>query len=134
MSAAEAGFTLDAGALIALERNDPAMFRLLRKARVGDAELAVPRSVIAQVWRGTPRQANIALLLKVGGTPVPSVIIDELTDERAKKIGIEIGRSAHPDIVDVHVALVAREHGHAVITSDGGDIAKIDSDLEIIHI
>jgi hypothetical protein len=47
---------------------------------------------------------------------------------------VAIGRCAHSDIVDVHVALVAGERGHAVLTSDGGDIAKVDSGLTFVHI
>jgi len=44
------------------------------------------------------------------------VIIDELAAERARQIGITIGATSHPDIVDVHVALAAAERGHAVLT------------------
>ena len=40
----------------------------------------------------------------------------------------------HDDIVDVHVALCARERQHAVVTSDPGDIARIDPTLPMIRV
>jgi Arc/MetJ-type ribon-helix-helix transcriptional regulator len=43
---------------------------------------------------------------------------DELTAGHAREIGVTIGRTSHPDIADVHVALAAAERRHAVLTSD----------------
>ena len=128
------GFVFDAGAFIALERRSPFMLGILDAALRGRAEVVLPRTVIAQVWRGTPKQANIARLVSAGLLRGGPVIIDELTPERAREIGIRIGTVHHPDIVDVHVALAAAERGHAVLTSDDGDLAKIDSDLVLIHV
>jgi hypothetical protein len=62
------------------------------------------------------------------------VIIDELTAERAKEIGVTIGETSHSDIVNVHVALVAGERGHAVLTSDDADIAGVNADLVLVHV
>jgi hypothetical protein len=62
------------------------------------------------------------------------VIIDELTAERAKQIGITIGMTSHPDIVDVHVALAAVERGHAVLTCDDSDIAGVNPRLVLVHV
>ena len=90
--------------------------------------------MIAQVWRGVPRQANVSRLISAGLRRGSPVIIDELTAERAKEIGVMIGKTSHPDIVDVHVALAAAERGHAVLTSDDADIAGINSDLVLVHI
>ena len=45
-----------------------------------------------------------------------------------------IGKTSHPDIVDVHVALAAAERGHAVLTSDDADIAHVDGDLGLAHV
>lgn len=128
------GFVLDAGALIALERRSSFMLGILDAALHGTAEVVLPRTVIAQVWRGTPKQANVARLVSAGIRRGGPVIIDELTPERAREIGIRIGQVHHPDIVDVHVALAAAERGHAVLTSDDGDIAKVGADLVLIHV
>jgi predicted nucleic acid-binding protein len=127
------GVVLDSGALIALERRDTTMLDLLRATGNGAVEVTIPRTVIAQVWRGG-RQANTARLLRAAEARHGLVTIDELTDQRAKQIGMAIGRCSHTDIVDVHVALVAGERGHAVLTSDEGDIAKVDPELVIVHI
>lgn len=127
------GFVLDAGALIALERKNPFMLGVLDNALSGRVDVVIPRTVVAQVWRGTPRQANVHRLIKAGRKAGP-VVIDELTAERAEQIGITIGRTSHPDVVDVHVAVVAAELGRAVLTSDDADIAKINPRLVIVHV
>jgi predicted nucleic acid-binding protein len=128
------GFVFDAGAFIALERRDPLLLGLLDQALHGTVQVVLPRTVIAQVWRGSPRQANIGRLIGAGRGQHSPVIIDELTAERAKEIGITIGRTSHSDIVDVHVALVAAEQGHAVLTSDDADIAAVNPDLVVVHV
>jgi predicted nucleic acid-binding protein len=128
------GFVFDAGAFIALERRAPLLLGILDEALHGRVEVVLPRTVIAQVWRGTPRQANVGRLISAGRLRDSPVIIDELTADRAKEVGIAIGETAHPDIVDVHVALAAAERGHAVLTSDDADIAQINGELVLVHV
>ena len=128
------GFVFDAGALIALERRSAFMIGILDQALHGTVEVVLPRTVIAQVWRGTPRQANVGRLVSAGLRRGSPVVIDELTAERAIQIGVKIGQTSHPDIVDVHVALAAAERGHAVLTSDDADIAKVNRDLVLVHV
>lgn len=121
-------FTLDSGALIALERAAPAMTGLLMRVRAGQARLVVPDGVIAQVWRGgTGRQARISALL--GLKPERCVTVP-LNTAAAKRIGLVIGECGHADVVDVHVALVARDHCAAVLTSDRHDILLVAPDLK----
>ena len=128
------GFVFDAGAFIALERRSPLLLGILDEALRGTVEVVLPRTVIAQVWRGSPRQANVGRLISAGRARGGPVIVDELTAERAKQIGITIGTTSHPDIVDVHVALAAAERGHAVLTSDDGDIAAVNPELILVHV
>jgi predicted nucleic acid-binding protein len=128
------GFVFDAGAFIALERRSAFMLGILNEALHGTVEVVLPRTVIAQVWRGTPRQANVGRLVSAGLRRGSPVVIDELTAERAREIGVTIGQTSHPDIVDVHVALAAAERGHAVLTSDDADIAKVNRDLILVHV
>jgi predicted nucleic acid-binding protein len=128
------GFVFDAGAFIALERRSPFMIGILNEALHGTIEVVLPRTVIAQVWRGMPRQANVGRLVSAGLRRGSPVVIDELTAERAREIGDKIGQTSHPDIVDVHVALAAAERGHAVLTSDDADIAKVNGDLVLVHV
>lgn len=128
------GFVCAAGAFIALERRSAFMIGILDEALHGTIEVVLPRTVIAQVWRGTPRQANVGRLVSAGLRRGSPVVIDELTAERAREIGVKIGQTSHPDIVDVHVALAAAERGHAVLTSDDADIAKVNRDLVLVHV
>ena len=128
------GFVFDAGAFIALERRSPLLLGILGEALHGTVEVVLPRTVIAQVWRGSPRQANAGRLVGAGRARGGPVIIDELTAERARQIGIAIGATSHPDIVDVHVALAAAERGHAVLTSDDADIAAVNPGLILVHV
>jgi predicted nucleic acid-binding protein len=128
------GFVFDAGAFIALERRAPLLLGILDEALHGTVQIVLPRTVIAQVWRGGPRQANVGRLISAGRRTGSPVIIDELTAERAKEIGVTIGKISHPDIVDVHVALAAAERGHAVLTSDDADITAVGLDLVLVHV
>lgn len=128
------GFVFDAGAVIALERRVPLLLGILDEALHGTVEVVLPRTVIAQAWHGSPRQANVGRLISAGRKRDSPVIIDELTAQRAIQIGITIGKTSHPDIVDVHVALAADEWGHAVLTSDDGDIAAVNPDLVLVHV
>ena len=53
------GQTLDAGALIAFERNDRAVVALLARALEVGYSLAVPAGVVGQVWRDGRRRARL---------------------------------------------------------------------------
>ncbi|WP_240038159.1 PIN domain-containing protein [Actinomyces procaprae] len=123
------GLTLDTGALLALERGDARMRALLRRAVEAGIALAVPAGVVAQAWRGGPRQARVARLLAD-----PAVRVIPLDDVTARAVGLLCGRSGHPDVVDVHVVLHAREQGHAVVTSDPDDLHAVAPALRLITV
>lgn len=126
-STATSGITLDTGALLALERGDVRVRALLRRATDNGIGLAVPAGVVAQAWRGGPRQARVARLLGD-----PSVQVPVLDDPTARAVGLLCRRTGHPDIVDVHVALHARERDQAVVTSDPDDLRAIDPNLRLV--
>ncbi len=123
-------FVLDAAALIALER-DSRRFRLtLRGAFARDAEVVVPASVLAQVWRGGPRSARLAKF-------VAQREVDALDERRAKEIGKRIGSRDGSDVVDAHVVCCAVEQKALIVTSDAGDmqaLAEPDESLGLIAI
>lgn len=123
------GLTLDAGALIAVERRDVRVGALIESALAVDESVDVPTAVLAQVWRGGPRQANLARVLNAEGVGFPAIDHD-----LAEAIGKVIGETGHPDVVDVHVAVNARSQGHAVITSDPDDIRAVDATLDLIEV
>lgn len=123
------GLTLDTGALLALERGDSRTRALLRRALEAGLPLSVPAGVVAQAWRGGPRQARVARLLAD-----PSVHVAPLDDTTARAVGLLCGRSGHRDIVDVHVALLAEEQGHTVVTSDPEDLSAVHPGLPLITV
>ena len=123
------GLTLDTGPLLALERGDSRVRALLRRALETGLPLSIPAGVVAQAWRGGPRQARIARLLAD-----PSVHVAPLDDMTARAIGLLCGRSGHRDIVDVHVALLAQEQGHTVVTSDPEDLSAVHPSLPLITV
>ena len=123
------GLTLDTGALLALERGDSRVRALLRRVLETGLPLSVPAGVVAQAWRGGPRQARVARLLAD-----PNVHVAPLDDMTARAVGLLCGRSRHRDIVDVHVALLAQEQGHTVVTSDPEDLSAVHPSLPLITV
>jgi hypothetical protein len=123
------GLTLDAGALLALDH--PAM-AIAMQARLTEAvrrggTICVPVGAIAQAWRSS-RQVRLARLLKSR-----DIDVAVMTPNVARSVGLLCARSGHDDVIDVHVALCARERRHAVITSDPDDISRVDPALPIIR-
>ena len=91
--------------------------------------LSVPAGVVAQAWRGGPRQARVARLLAD-----PDVRVVPLDDMTARAVGLLCGRSGHRDIVDVHVVLAAQEQRHTVVTSDPEDLRAVHPGLPLIEV
>jgi hypothetical protein len=123
------GLTLNAGALLALDHPAKAIAmqaRLTEAVRRGGT-ICVPVSAIAQAWRSS-RQVRLARLLKSR-----DIDVAVMTPNIARSVGLLCARSGHDDVIDVHVALCARERGHAVITSDPGDISRVDPALPVIR-
>ncbi len=118
---------LDAGALIAFERNDRKVRTLVELALTHGGELHVPGGVVAQVWRDGSRQARLARLIGSG-----LVRVQPLDCEEAQATGALCGHTGARDVVDASVALLARRHGAAVVTSDPEDLRRIDSKIEIV--
>lgn len=115
------GLVLDAGALHALERRDLTLIVALRLAHERLLPIRVPAGVVAQVWRGGPHDAPLARLLKQS---INVVVVDAPT---ARRIGefiahLRLPQGTRPDIVDAHVALMARSTKSLVWTSDPVDM------------
>ena len=115
---------LDAGALIAFERGDARMRALCREALRTRARLVVPAAVVAQVWRDGARQVPLRALLSGATTEVPP--LDRVL---AEATGILCGRAGTSDVVDASVVLTARRERAVVITSDPGDLHRLDPTL-----
>ncbi len=121
-----AEIVLDAGALIALDRNDRQMWAVLRVAADEGKPVHVPAGVIAQAWRDGSRQALLSRALRhCDEIPLDGVV--------ARAAGLLCGRAGTADVVDASVALtastLARSADALVFTSDPGDIALLAETL-----
>jgi hypothetical protein len=108
---------LDAGALVAVERRDGRVRSLIARNELRGAAMITSAGVVAQVWRGGARQANVARVL--GGTEVRAM--DHAT---ARRIGELLGVTRTRDVVDAHVALLAHSDD-TLLTSDPGDLKPL---------
>ncbi len=121
------GFTLDTGALIALERGEERIDALLaRTLGLPDAAIHIPAGVLAQAFRGGPRQARLARLLKHPQTSV--VPLDAVL---AQVVGLLLGARGADDVVDASVVVCARSYRQPVVTCDPGDLRRLDSRLAL---
>jgi len=119
---------LDAGALIAIERNDERMAALLAKSSAQATEFCIPAGAVAQAWRAGSRQARLARLLTD-----PAVNVVPLDDIRARAAGLLCGVTNTSDVIDASVVLCARERGRArIITGDPDDLARLDPHARIV--
>ena len=123
------GLTLDAGALIAFERNDRVAVTTILRIRERGLGVAVPAGVLGQVWRDGARQVRLVRLL--GSRDVEIV---PLEDRSARAAGQLCGASRTADVIDASVVLCARERGHAVMTSDLDDLRRLDPNVQLIAV
>ena len=123
------GLTLDAGALIAFERNDRNTVALLARSVAQGYTLTVPAGVVAQVWRDGRRQARLARLLGAH-----AVEVFALDDQRAREAGQLCGLRNVNDIVDASVVLCARARKHRIVTSDPEDLRRLDPDAVLVAV
>ncbi|MGH8897712.1 MAG: PIN domain-containing protein [Egibacteraceae bacterium] len=123
------GLTLDAGALIAIDRNTEDARALIRRALAHGWALTVPAGALAQAWRGA-RQARLAGFLKAkdGPTIVP------LDGRIARAAGEVCGRTGTADVIDASVVVCALLRKDHVVTSDPSDIARLDPAIPLIAI
>jgi predicted nucleic acid-binding protein len=111
---------LDAGAFIAVDRNDRSMIARLRVAQLRGHELRTSAMVIAQIWRSPGgKQANVARLLQ-------AVDVRSVDEQMGREAGALLARARTNDPIDATVVLVARS-GDRILTSDPNDIGRLAS-------
>ena len=109
---------LDAGALVAVDRDDRTMMARLRASQQHGLELRTNAMVIAQVWRDPHgRQANLARLLQ-------AVDVRALSQRDGRDAGILLAAAGTADAIDATVVLLAAP-GDRILTSDPGDITRL---------
>jgi len=109
---------LDAGALVAVDRDDRAMMARLRVAQQHGVELRSNAMVIAQVWRDLQgRQVNLARLLR-------AVDVRAVDQRDGRQAGVLLGVTRTADPVDATVVLLANP-GDRILTSDPDDLTPL---------
>ena len=123
------GITFDAGGLIALDRNDRRVIVLLERATELGMRVTIPATALAQAIRNPARQARLSRLIRQAATDMVA-----LDGPDATAVGLLLAETATFDIVDAHVVICARRTGQIVITSDPGDIGRIDPKLRLVAV
>lgn len=108
---------LDAGALIAIDRDERRVAGLIELGRRAGASLVTAAPVVAQAWRGGARQARLARSL-----PMVEVQRTDLAEARAA--GELLAATGASDAVDALLALVAAP-GDQLLTSDPSDFRAL---------
>ena len=110
------GLTFDTGALIALERRDVRMRKVLDTALAGRVPITVPAAVVAEWWRGRSNRVDGILAM---------FTIEDLTERLAKLAGQAMAAVPSATVVDAIVMASAASRGDPVYTSDVGDLVRL---------
>jgi hypothetical protein len=121
------GITLDAGGLIALDRNDRRIIALLARASETASPVTVPATALAQAIRRPARQARLSRLIRQ-----PTTRLAPLDGPDATAVGILLAASRTSDISDAHVVICARRAGQPIVTSDPEDLSRLDSGVRLV--
>ncbi len=113
-------YVYDAGALIALDNSDRAMWARHKLALAEGRDIHVPAVVVGQVWRDGRRQARLGKLLA-------SCQVDPVGLETSKAAGVLCGKAASSDVVDATVVVLAVAVSAIIWTSDPDDMRKLAS-------
>lgn len=121
------GFTLDAGALIALDRGDRRVLAILaRSAELGE-RVTVPATALAQAMRRPAKQVRLSRLIRQTTTD-----LHPLDGPDATSVGLLLAASRTADIVDAHVVVCARRNEQVIVTSDPVDLRRLDPGATLI--
>lgn len=112
---------LDAGALIAVDRDDRRTAGLIELGRRAGAELLTSAPVVTQVWRNGARQARLARLL-------PGVDVRVVDLPEAEAAGELLAASGTSAAVDALLARTANPWDQ-VLTSDPDDLLQLTAVL-----
>jgi PIN domain len=121
------GLTLDAGALVAHEREEREVVARLRRAAAIGIPMYVPAGVLGQVWRDGRRQARLAHLLTSRHVHVVSLDMAE-----ARAAGQLCGAAGTSDVIDASVVVCAALRATAIVTSDPDDLRRLDPSITLI--
>jgi hypothetical protein len=122
---------IDAGGLLAIERNDRAMWRRLKNAAERRIDLVTHSGVVGQVWRGRgSRQAVLAQALA-------AIEVRPLDEALGRRAGELMAMTRQRDVVDAALVLLAQDDDQ-ILTSDPGDLeplaAAADLHVELVPV
>lgn len=124
------GLTLDAGALIAVERGSERMRALLERVLEHEgAVVNVPAGALAQALRNPARQARLMRLL--GRRQVRIASLDAAT---AYAAGMMLGLRDADDAIDASVVICAVRHRQPIVTSDAAGLRRLDGAVELFAV
>jgi len=111
---------LDAGAVIALSREDPRVRAVLASAREARVHVSIPSVVVAETVRGVAADAPVHRVLKAVGD------VDSADEAVGRTAGRLLGEARSNATVDAVVVATAVEAGGAVVlTGDAGDLGAL---------
>lgn len=111
---------LDAGALVAADRDDRATMARIRASQRHGLELRSNAMVVAQAWQDqSGRQVNLARLLR-------AVDVRSISPDDGKAAGVLLAKAGSADPIDATVVLLASP-GDRILTSDAGDLDRLAS-------
>jgi hypothetical protein len=109
---------LDAGALIALQRNDRPMWRRLKAALQHETVPVTHGGIVGQVWRG--RGPRDTLLVKA----LAGVDVRPLDEGLGRRAGGLLAAARRRDVIHAALVLLAHDGDH-IVTSDPGDLEPL---------
>ncbi len=111
-------YTLDTGALIALERRRQRMLGFLELARVDKIPIVVPAMCIAEWWRGRTDVREKILA---------AVIVEHTDDALVRLTGAALAAVPAATCIDAMVMASAARMGGVVLTSDVDDLSRLQT-------
>ena len=123
------GVTLDAGGLIALDRNDRRVIVLLARAHELGHTVTVPASALAQAMRQPRTQARLSRLIRQ-----PTTAVVALDGPDATQVGVLLAATGTRDVVDAHVVICAHRSQQPIVTGDPEDLRRLDPRAVLIAV
>ncbi|HVV43834.1 MAG TPA: PIN domain-containing protein [Bryobacteraceae bacterium] len=123
------GITLDAGALIALDRNHRRVIALIERCRDLGMRITIPASALAQAMRSPMKQARLSRLIRQ-----PETQLVPLDGPDATAVGLLLAKTGTSDVAGAHVVVCARRAEQAVVTSDPNDLRRLAPELDVVEV
>ena len=121
--------TLDAGALIAIDKGNRRMIALLEEVVTQGGRFEIPAAALGQAWRDGSRQARLTRFVR--GAEVSVVPLDE---NMSRACGELLAISGTSDVVDASVVIVAVKSGSPIVTSDPSDLERLAPRAVLVRI